>query len=438
MKHLNKLLGGAAIVAAAAAGTMLAETFTDYTVDFNTPISTSQHDFQVAQNWKHVVGKYNDGYSDYYMSYSYKADEGVGGSGCLQAYRQFAGDNQDNDVVYDLLVTPEVAGTISLDVRLTDAGKGFLEFWSTDGTSKGELLKKVPYSELSTTDWTTVTYDVATAQRIGIRGEYVYMDNFRAAQCFQEITGSMSIVTAEPSQTSGVIYFNEQADGTVLVKYNVTVKNTGDITLTPGTKNYSISIFNDADKEVLGTTPVPFTLQPGETSEAFDVTATVPAAKKASLWPYSWSGAKLYLRENLGDSTVSRAQAQYKAYEPIFTLRLPETTANSITNSANLDFAIAAPGAKKALELYNGGTAPLRVTALELPAGYTTTLPAVPFQVEPGAVMPFDLTISQETGSYAGNILFTWLDKTDAEKKCTVSVTGHVAPEDLWKADLNG
>ena len=66
-----------------------AETVSPYTVDFNTAITTSNHDFKVASNWKHIVHRYNDGYSDYFMSYSYKESDGIDNSGALYAGEQW-------------------------------------------------------------------------------------------------------------------------------------------------------------------------------------------------------------------------------------------------------------------------------------------------------------------------------------------------------------
>ena len=63
--------------------TVMAEDVSPYTVDFNSAITTSSiHDFAVASNWGHIVGSYTDDYGDtYYMTYSYRADEGIDGSG---------------------------------------------------------------------------------------------------------------------------------------------------------------------------------------------------------------------------------------------------------------------------------------------------------------------------------------------------------------------
>ena len=89
--------------------TAQAETVSPYEVDFNSAITTRNHDFAVASNWGHIVGMYEDSWDNGYMSYTYSSSEGIGESGTLLAYRQYA-QNMYNEgaVCYDLLVTPKV------------------------------------------------------------------------------------------------------------------------------------------------------------------------------------------------------------------------------------------------------------------------------------------------------------------------------------------
>ena len=87
----------------------------EYTVDFNSTISTSSSDFKVASNWKHIVDV--DTYYDNNMSYQYKEDQGMEGSGTLLCNRQLMydwGQTSSGVVSYDLLVTPVVSGTVTI------------------------------------------------------------------------------------------------------------------------------------------------------------------------------------------------------------------------------------------------------------------------------------------------------------------------------------
>ena len=113
MKQLNKFL---LMLLLSGAGTVGA--YAEYSCNFDTAIPTSSHDFKVASNWKHIVDYYDDEGTPRYMSYSYLEDEGVDGSGALKVYEQKAGSSYYySGTVYDMLVTPKVAGDITIDVK---------------------------------------------------------------------------------------------------------------------------------------------------------------------------------------------------------------------------------------------------------------------------------------------------------------------------------
>ena len=106
--------------------TLCSSVFADaYTMNFNTPIATGDYSFAVASNWGHVVGTNNyDGLGPYYMTYSYTADGGFGGTGALCANRQYAGDYGGGGECYDLLVSPVVSGEITMKVKASSSASG--------------------------------------------------------------------------------------------------------------------------------------------------------------------------------------------------------------------------------------------------------------------------------------------------------------------------
>ena len=82
MKHLKTFMALAAVLLGFA--WMSAETVENYSIDFNTAISTADHAFKVAPGWKHIVGGEEDWWGDMtYVTYTYKANDGVDGSGAL-------------------------------------------------------------------------------------------------------------------------------------------------------------------------------------------------------------------------------------------------------------------------------------------------------------------------------------------------------------------
>lgn len=135
MKQFNLTL--LTLLTALLCGTVSArgETVTDYTVDFNTKIDVSSHNFKVAPQWNHIVGSGNyDGYGPYYMSYTWY-DTKDGKTGVLSIPQQYAGDYGGGNETTDLLVTPVVSGTISFVVK-AQSSSAYLSLYALneDGT----------------------------------------------------------------------------------------------------------------------------------------------------------------------------------------------------------------------------------------------------------------------------------------------------------------
>lgn len=426
-----------------------------YTVNFNTAISTSAHDFAVASNWSHLVGTGNyDGYGPYYMSYSYYASSGVDGTGCLSAGRQYAGDNWGGTECTDLLITPEVKGTITLDVKKTSSSNSFIEFYYVTGSEgawvQGEQITFTG-DDLSQTAFVTVTLNVTDYSRIGIRGSNVYMDNFTAEEANiipeKKITIASAIATDGNSGTTGTIKWNQQANGKVLVKYTVTVTNNGEVDLTQGMDGYSISIINDKTGDVVATIPVPQDLAIGETSDPFDVQAEV----ETSLWPNTYTYIKFNLRENLKNSVLQRAQSGYNAYESKFVFREAGSTSTSTLSSAQ-NWGTITESTSKNFEVANLGTAPLTITAYTGPAGFTITpgfnpmsmpegvsISGTSLVMQGGAVVPFTVTQdASATGTYSGTLTIVY-QAYGAENTTdyTLDFSATVIGENTWTADFN-
>ena len=160
--------------------TVMAEDVSPYTVDFNSAITTSSiHDFAVASNWGHIVGSYTDDYGDtYYMTYSYRADEGIDGSGTLLAYKQRAEENSYNGAdVYDLLVTPVVSGEVSVYVKASNSANtsypSYVEFYELNdaGTAHSSIIKRFVAADFGESDvegWGKVTINVADARTLSV------------------------------------------------------------------------------------------------------------------------------------------------------------------------------------------------------------------------------------------------------------------------------
>lgn len=415
----------------------------DYTVDFNTSIQTSLHDFRVAPNWKHIVDKYDDGSRIYYMSYSYNKSGGRSGSGAIYAAEQKAGDSYDNKEVYDLLVTPNVYGEVSLWVKLY-SGTGYVEFYTLNdtGTARAERIARFSNSsssspQLSESEWRQVKINVDDLQRIGIRASRAYIDDFKAEEANIEPERSIKIESADPKATTGTIYWDQIAGGKVVVKYTVTVTNDGEVDLTPGERGYSVSIINGKTSETYATTDVPQALAVGETSLPFDVVAEIESDKVSAIWPASYNSVPMNLRENLYGSVVERAQSNYNPYTIKFIFRKSGSTQSS-SQTDPVAFGVISEDTSLSYEIANNGVAPMEITSVELPEGFSSNFPAGGTTVEKGTPFTLDITLSSTAkGLHSGDLKITYLNEKGASLTYVASITGTVVAPGTWSADFN-
>ena len=445
MKRLYKFLMALAMTMTGGLAAQ-AETVANYTIDFNSAISTSNHDFRVASNWKHIVDKFEGSYGDvYYMTYTYKSSDGVEGTGALYCGEQKAGDywSGEEQAVWDLLVTPVVNGKIYLKVKGASYSGGYVELYKVNatGTAKdGSSLKKIAQNtDFTNSDYSEIEVDLAElgldGQRVGIRASKVYLDDFRADSAEIEPEKSIKIVTAEPSATSGVIYWDQQPDGKVSVKYTVTVQNNGEAYLTQGDPNYSISLAYVSNDEVLATVPVPYDLAVGDTPEPFDVEALVENPK--SIWTSTYKYIPINLMENLQGSKVTRANSNYKPWEAKFVFRKANSSQTSVyTDPVAMGMVTAATTMN--YEIFNNGIAPLTIKSISLPEGFTMNLDGSEFVLGKEETKPFDITFpATEAGKFAGNLVIEYSENGGEVKTFTLPVSATMIAEGTWFADFN-
>ncbi|MDE7402745.1 MAG: carboxypeptidase-like regulatory domain-containing protein [Muribaculaceae bacterium] len=452
MKHFTKLWGAILTLAAIGGGIAEAENISNYTVDFDTQIDTNTHDFIVAQKWKHVVDSYTDEYGDtYYMSYSWKQENG---NGFLYCPEQRVGDGYSyGQAVYDLLVTPVISGQVSIDLKAysSTGTANYIEVYELDETLSHTRTKIFEAGtgkngnefNLGSMNYTTVTFNVETPKRVALRCSRMYLDNFVAETAVIEPEAAMQIVSTDPpTTTSGPYYALQQPDGSAKFTFKVKVKNTGDLELTPGMQNYSVSVTekNTASSgKVFATVNVPQTLQPGETSDEFEVVATFPAEDVASIWKYSYTSAYLYVVENISHSQLTRSNVQMKAWEPKFVFRKSGTSStSSLATTSPINYSAVSGEKSYGFEILNNGTAPLTIQSITLPEGYAAELPeTVPFQIAPDSTLPLDIAISATPGHYNGNLVIVYLDKSNAEQTYSMPLTGHKITEGTWAATFD-
>ena len=370
----------------------------NYTMDFNKSISTTAHDFKVGSGWGHIVGKYTtEGWSseDYYVSYTYSSTDGRNGSGAIKVGSQTIGDDYNYDVgpVNDLLVTPAITGKASIWVKKTSSwSSSTIKFYAVtleNGKYKMGDQIEVDIPELSS-DWVQINLPEQNNQYIGIRAENLYIDDFAADKADIELQKSLLV--------SKVSYKGKDepdcdADGKFPVEFEVTITNNGDLDLTEGTEGYSLSVRNySKNKAVVFTQPLKGNLAVGAST-----TVTVSGTANCNTYP---DRNRYDVYEDLTNTSKSGAWIEPVPYKPVLTMRNDD---GKIDNG-NETFAWGMVNAStdKTFKISNDGAAPLNITKVVVPDGFTTSL-AAPLTIAAHETKDFTVTMTAEKpGIYSG------------------------------------
>ena len=390
--------------------TAKAETVSPYSYGFD-GLDVSEHDF-APTGWNHIV----DSYSGDYVSYTAYDEGGQDGGAYLGVGSQELGYGWDAQEVFDLLVTPPVSGDVSFYAKQSSSSGSVEIYTVTKNGFQYEMgaAYEVELPALSTTEWTQIVIpSVPEGTMLGIRGQNVGIDSFSAASAEIELKKAMAI-TEIVGEYENYAYINADAEGNVTFKFTVKVQNTGETVLNPGDEGYAVDIINNTkDNAVVGTAQVPVALQPGETSEAFDVVAHISGITEPgeNYW-------RFYLRENLTGVDTYYGWYYIYAYLPMLEVAIDETY-DTVENGTTVDFGTSREPVEKLIYIMNSdGGAPLNVTAIDMPEGFSYTLNAVTDNNETGepiAGVPFEIaahgkalmTVTMTTdvvGTRSGNI----------------------------------
>ena len=408
MKRLNYLLGLALILLGF--GWASAETVTNYTVDFNTRINTSDHAFKVASGWGHIVysEEQEDWYGDIetvYTPYTYYTTSGVDGTGALYCGAQISTTN------YDYLVTPAVTGTVTLQVKSgtqTNANKGIKIYRvneGEDGTlTAGDLLVDMTGDQApSSSEYVTVTVENLSNARLGIVGYYTYFDNF-AVNGTAEVELVPALTVTREGYTSWV-YPNCDVENHFTYGYtNITVTNTGERTIEVGEEGYSISIApqNNLAAAVL-TLDIPVALAVGESytfetitvNETYDDTWVAAGRKRMDIF------------ENIGGTNAVGNWIQPNPYLPGMTVKEGYNDLSVANTAAAFGaFGMINENVTKTITVSSTGAAPL-VGTVTLDATGCFSIDNTTINLAAGETMDVVLTAAATTpGIFTGTLTF--------------------------------
>lgn len=406
------------------------ESETNYVEGFDN-LDTSNHEF-APKGWGHIVDNYSDWYGGevYYVEYSNPQTGGQDGGAYLSIGSQQLGSGWYTETVDDILVTPAVSGKVSLYVKLEKMG-GSIKFYTC--TKQGNSFTKdaeysVTLPELSETEWTQVTLpSVQEGTYLGIRGENVGIDNFTADNATIVLKRELTIENAALVSPSSV---DADESGNATITFSVKIANTGEVDFTPDDGNYSISIVNYSNgNAVVGTQAIDFPLAAGESSEVFEVSATVPVTEEAY--------GRYDVMENIGGTTKFGAWVTLYPNKPDFFLSFKDE-AEVLDPGTEVQFGLSQTDVTKGFRLRNNsGGAPATITGITLPEGFAykitdeggaeKTLPAViPAHDE------LELTVtmlSEVPGSKSGDMVI----KAEGYKDFVFPVSGQIVdPSKLY------
>ena len=426
MKIFNKFMVLAAAVLLGF-GWASAEVVENYTVDFNTAISTEAHDFKIGTGWGHNVMPYA---SNEYVSYTYSETGGVDGSGALQIGTQVLGYSSWQN---DLLVTPPITGTMTIKVKATSnpgtSGTG-IKIWPVtrqgNKYTTGDIIVNETGSSgviTNTDDWYTITVSDLDNTMLGIACSRVIIDDLQVdGSAVIELDKALTITNVVSSvPTSGDL--NCDSNNDYSFTYTITVKNTGEVDFAGNEENLSVSIvkYNDTDV-ALATTPLNQPLAIGE-SATVDVTLTQNYADNNQRLRYD-------AKENMSNGTYTVTPwVEPIPYLPNITVR--DENSNDMVSYPNYATTFGAFGmvneaTSKTMLVRNSGAAPGAIT-ITVPDGFTAE-PAT-FTAEANTTTNVAITLlANEVGVKGGDMVV----KCGDEAVATIALSGTVLDESKW------
>lgn len=367
----------------------------NYTMDFNKSISTTAHDFKVGSGWGHIVDKYTtEGWSseDYYVSYSYSSSDGRDGSGAIKVGSQTIGDDYNYDVgpVNDLLVTPAITGKASIWVKKTSSwSSSTIKFYAVTlengNYKKGDQIE-VDIPELSS-DWVQINLPEQNNQYIGIRAENLYIDDFAADKADIELQKSLLVSKVSYKGKDKV---DCDADGKFPVDFEVTITNNGDLDLAEGIEGYSLSVKNySKSNAVVYTYPLTGSLAVGQsTTVTISGYANYPDRNRYDVF------------EDLTNTSKYGAWIEPVPYKPVLSMRNDDGKVEN--GSSSYAWGMVNASTDKTFKISNDGAAPLNITKVVVPDGFTTSL-AAPLTIVAHETKDFTVTMTAEKpGIYSG------------------------------------
>lgn len=395
-----------------------AETVAPYTYGFDDLGSGKLTSKFTPPGWGHISESYQ-AYSwsnPVYVEYYANTEGGYGDNGaCLQIGSQTlqASYGISEKEVNDMIVTPEITGTASIYVKSTysDGSIKFFTCTYADGTYTAGDEYAVTVPTLSTEEWTKVEIpDVPAGTRLGIRGNNVRIDEFTVESAELNLKRGATVLATPTMVTDADLV--PDADGNVTITAKLKVKNSGEKLLTQGEDDFYVTIYDNTAKIDYPASKVfvPATLKISESSDYFNVSATIPATENQRHC--------YHVMEHVSGTTTYLGWVEIYPNTPVFTVA--DDLDHDVNNGDAIDFDAMKTATSKTLVLKNTkGGAPLTINSISVPEGFSYVLSAtenataetLPYTIEARGKAYLKITMDASTiGKRSGDIVITPAD----------------------------
>lgn len=402
-----------------------------YTVDFNTAIDTSDTAFTPAPGWKHIVN--TGSYTSQKVDYDYSATDGVDNSGCLKVGKQSYFDyfEYEDVTLNDLLVTPEVSGNVTIDVKPTSTN-GNIKFYKVT-EANGKLVRG---DEITATGedlviilYTTLTLpNVEPGTRIGIRAEEVYIDNFTAEQVNLQLEKGLTIVSSSSNATGNV---DCNSDNKFAVGGKVKFKNTGDLDIESGKDSFSVAMMKQDESgdfivdKIVGTFTIDEDIPVGATSKDIAFEALV---NESDVTPVNGSKSRRY---DIVSDIASTSKILCNV-TPISHLPIPAYStakSSSLKQNDEIDLGIVTGSGDIVLTISNNGAAEMSIKNIEVTGAGFSCNPNANIVIPKHESKDITINLTSDIiGEKTGEITIT----AENLEPISFSLKGNVLDPDAW------
>jgi len=312
---------------------------------------------------------------------------------------------------------------------------GSLEAWDYikvgDTYTKGNSLGS-QYS----TSYASRTLTVDPGHCIGFEMDYANLKSvtYEPYDPSQDTAERRSMSLSNVKYVSTPLYANEAGNVPFGVTFSVT--NTGNVELTPGSENYSVTLYTTTHGDLLRI-PLAEALAVGETktmtiNSEFPISVIAEKTSPSSNGNY-YVGCRL--RENLKNTYQTLAWTDIYPYE----LKYQFQNGNVSTAVTALDFGFVTGPASKTITLMNKGSRVVNVTAMDVPAGFTVDA-AAPFTVASARETEHSKELTISVKDDASGIINGTLSLTieGADEPLTLDLSGVVASGDNFFENFEG